>query len=338
MLIWDRFLTKSPLPAGPYLAEFLRQGSLFGNENCLSAFPDRKQHGLRRIWYTGAGMGYMAHFVRFPDQRFSIVAFGNHSTNAGWYAMERVLPQIAELYLAEEFPVAVPQVPPSEPAWSEQTQPVDLTDKQVSELQSMTGPYRLPWGDYAEVVLRDTTLCVRRIYEPWTKGRLEELVSVGPNRFRSDRGYLEYELSFESPDNGPVERQSEVRPVVAIRYMDGEEQRWTPVEFAAPGHDSLQEYCGEYYCDDLESVYRLSTTDGKLFVQFNYGRKRAYRPTIGEQFVPAGERFVVPITFHRGEDGEVTHFVAEFDRSGELEFVKQPPARAAQPAEGEGRG
>ncbi len=324
MLIWDQFLHDSPLPKRPHLAAFLQDGSLFGNENCLSAFPHETHRGLRRIWYTGAGMGFMAHFVRFPDQHLSIVAFGNHSTNAGWYAMERVLPEIADLYLADEFDEATPPASTNPVAWTDEVHPFELTPEQIQRLKSMSGAYRLPWGDYAEVIMLDGTLAVRRLFEPWAKGRPEKLTALGPNRFRSHRDYLNYELRFEVEADLQAEKNLDERPGVTIRYADGDEQHWTPIEFASPGEDVLKEYAGEYYCDDLESVYQLSAQAGKLFVRYNFGRKRPYRPTIDEQFVPEGERFVIPITFHRDENGHVTHFHAEFDRSGKVTFVKRP--------------
>ena len=86
MVHWDAFLRRNDkLPAGEYLLAFLRDGSLLGNEQCLSAFPKERYRGLPRFWYTGGGMGFMAHFVRFPEHGLSIIAFGNNSTNRGWH-------------------------------------------------------------------------------------------------------------------------------------------------------------------------------------------------------------------------------------------------------------
>ena len=325
MLRWDTFLRNKLLPGGKYLDAFLQEGSLLGNERCLSAFPDEDYKGLPRMWYTGGGMGFMAHYLRFPAQKqnLSIIAFGNHSTNLGWYEIERVLPEIVDLYLADEI-ADDPNSKTDEAAWSEGARPVELTKDRVQELASIVGSYRLPWGDFVELVMRDSQLCLHEISAPWISGHVEPLISLGENLFRSAKGYRDFELSFEPrDDSGQKTGNGRGRPAVRIKYKNGDEQRWEPVQFVTHTEEQLQEYVGEYYCADLESVYRVSTWDGKLFVQFNFGRKRLYRPTLGDSFIPVKERFIIPVEFSRDQTGSVTEFKTGFDRTGDLIFTKR---------------
>ena len=82
---WDACLrTKQGLPDGKFVNEFLSKGSLLGNEQCLSAYPSETYRGAKRFWYTGGGLGFVAHYVRFPDHGVSIVVFGNHDTDGSW--------------------------------------------------------------------------------------------------------------------------------------------------------------------------------------------------------------------------------------------------------------
>ena len=324
MLIWDSYLHNRSLPEGKYLAEFLNHGELLGNKRCLSAFPDEKYRGLSRFWFTGGGMGFMAHFVRFPDQRLSIIAFGNNSTSKGWHESSRVLPRIADLYLANQVEDVDAERDGEQPEWDHDAAPIELSGQRLEQLSRSVGAYRLPWGDYIELVVSTDELCVHRICEPWVAGQLDPLVAVGENRFRSARGYREFELSFETEGDGATTASTD-RPTVKLRFQNGDTQLWEPVQFTTHDNDDLQEYAGEYYCDELESVYRVSASDGKLFVQYNFGRKRPYRPTLGDSFIPAKEIFVIPVDFSRDRNGSVTGYKTGFDRSGDLIFTKRSP-------------
>ena len=129
-------------------------------------------------------------------------------------------------------------------------------------------------------------------------------------------GYNEFELLFDPKAQG----RSEIR----IRFPDGMKEKWKPVDFLKLDSKQLTEYEGEYYCPDLESVYRLSVTDGKLFVQFNYGRKRRLLPTVSDTFKTHNERFPGMIfTFSRDAARVINGFGVDFDRVRDLRFQKR---------------
>ena len=333
LLRWDTALNEFPLPRGEYFNEFLANGSLFDNEKCLSAFANEDYKGLERLWYTGGGMGFMAHYVRFPQQRFSIVALGNQSTDKGWHDVTQILPKIVDIYLASEIHTAdsaeiVPQA-----VSADATRPVVLSDRRLEDLGNIVGPFRRPSGDFVELVVDDGQLKLSMISGAWTVGALDPLVPLAENRFRTDRGHSEFELSFDKIPDAEQSGASEtanLRPTVRVTYDDGGQDAWRPVTFAEFNDTELHEFAGEYYCDDLESVYRFSVADGKLYVQFNFGRKRLLRPTFDDSFIPVGERFCgLPFEFDRDSSGKIINFTLSFDRSGDLVFVPRGthPAR-----------
>lgn len=102
----------------------------------------------------------------------------------------------------------------------------------------------------------------------------------------------------------------------------GETQTWDAVEFPHYSSAELRDLTGEYYCDELESIYRVSLRDATLRVQFNYGHPRVYRPTEAA-FIPVGERYFVPITFQRNAGKPAHGLTVEFDRSGQLQFHRR---------------
>ena len=74
----------------------------------------------------------------------------------------------------------------------------------------------------------------------------------------------------------------------------------------------------------MESVYRVSTADEKLFIQFNYGRKRELLPTLTGSFILTKESFNgIVFEFSRNESDEIAGFDLEFGRVKSLRFEKQ---------------
>ena len=315
MLRWDSSFTNNALPAGKHLNEFHKTGSLFNNVRCLAAFGKQNYKGLQRIWYTGGGLGFHAHFIRFPDHGLSIVAFGNVSTAEAWYDMARALPMIADLYLADE----VDPAPPEEPWLPDDSASAALTDKEMNEIAGrIIGTYRSQYGYFVRVSTRDRRLQFQWLFFDYALQDPEPIVVVASNRLRTSRGYNEFELALE----GDTRERSQIR----IEYRDGRKETWKPVEFVTLDAEQLANYEGEYYSADLESVYRISAIDGKLFIQLNYGRRRLLLPTVADTFKTTNERFSgMVFTFSRDKSGSITGFGADFDRIKDLRFEKRSP-------------
>lgn len=313
MLLWDASFTNDTLPRGRYLRGFHETGSLFRNERCLSAFARQDYRGVRRFWYTGGGLGFHAHFLRFPDHNLSIVAFANVSTDKAWDDMTHTLPAIADLYL----PDSVADVPPKEPWLPDGAADADLTDEQIARTADrLIGNYRSQYGYFVNVFTAAKRLQFQWLFFDHALQDPEPLVVLAPDRLRTARGYNEFELLLEGDDTK--------RPIVRVTYRDGRKETWRPVEFLTPTADELAEYEGEYYSADLESVYRLTTAEGKLFVQLNYGRPRELQPTVKDTFRTTNERFSdMILTFSRDAAGQITGFGVNFDRVRNLQFRRR---------------
>lgn len=109
-----------------------------------------------------------------------------------------------------------------------------------------------------------------------------------------------------------------------VRYKSGGKEKWKPVQFVAHNGDQMARYVGEYYSADMESVYRLSAMNGKLFIQFNYGRKRWLLPTLPDTFITMNERISgMVVSFSRDDSGDITGFGLDFDRIKALRFEKR---------------
>lgn len=323
MLQWDAFLTgNQTIKAGKYLKEFLNDGSLLENEECLSVFPKQKHRDKRRFWYTGAGMGFMAHYLRFPDDLLSVIVMGNNSTNRGWHFAVDAVPRAADIYLGPST-VSADSTRPT----STERKPIALSERRLEELQAFSGVYRRAAGNFIEISVRNGHLFLEEFTSHWQYGFQEKLRPVGENRFRLPHGYHEFELSFDHDtvvdtiaDEAIVDR---TRPAIVVQFDDGDNQTWAPVTPTKYESAKLQAFAGEYFCDDLEALHRVTVANGELFVQYNLGRKRRHRPTVRDTFIPMNQQFCIPVKFQRSESGAIRGFTMEFDRSGTVFFKRR---------------
>ena len=310
LLRWDENFRNNTLPSGPRLNEFFTLGSVLDNEDCLSAFSHQKYKGLKRIWYTGGGPGFLAHYVRFPEQDFSVVLLSNRCDDKDWIDMVRLVGQIADLYLADKIqPTAA-----DDNSWNDNAPIVQLAEL---DLANKSGAYQRNDGFFTRLDLRDGKLVLVEINRPFPRKVPLPLNPTNTTRFRVARDYNPFDVIFDLASNGD-------RPSARVEYQNGLTDTWKPVEFATLNDAQLAEYVGEYYCDDLESVYRFSVDDGTLFVQFNFGKKQRLAPAVADVFFPAtGEWDNMLFTFSRDPSGRPDGFNLEFDRIKRLTFSRR---------------
>jgi CubicO group peptidase (beta-lactamase class C family) len=88
----------------------------------------------------------------------------------------------------------------------------------------------------------------------------------------------------------------------------------------AYGPDELQAFAGEYYSEELESVYRVSVDGTNLKVRRGFGRQVfTLLPGRKDEFGLPGSI----VRFRRGPDGVVTGLVVDADRTRGLTFEKR---------------
>ena len=296
---WNRNFRENRLPPGRHLNAFFERGSLLDNENCLSSYPGQKYKGVERIWYTGGGPGFLAHFVRFPKHDLSIVVLCNLSEEEEWFDMVRLIGEIADHCLAGHL-----TAPIKKENWDDTTR----VARPVAKLQNKVGGYQKPDGSFVRIELQDESLVLRDINRAFPSPVPQELTPLGGDRFRAVRPSRPFDLIFEpSPEGG--------RNDVRVRHKDGPSEKWRSVKFAEPTEQQLNEYVNEYRCDDIESTYQFFVDDNTLFVRFNAGRGRRLLPTIPDVFVPSTGRWDnMRFAFSRNNAGDVDGFKLNFHR------------------------
>jgi hypothetical protein len=97
---WDQNFYANRLPDGPRLREFLKSGTLLGNRKVLDVDPAESYRGLKRMGFTGGLPGFVAGFVPFPEEKFSVICLSNDGTRPRPWALAL---RIADIYLADQM-------------------------------------------------------------------------------------------------------------------------------------------------------------------------------------------------------------------------------------------
>lgn len=144
---WDRNFYENRLGKGSpeLLQTVLTPGTLNDGERIDYAWGLRagRYRGLETIYHSGSAVGYVAYYLRFPDQAFSVVVLSNLSR----FSPERSAKRIADVYLAEHFgdrPVPAVEEPSAE-------EPVPSRPLTPSEARAYAGSY---YSEELDVVYR----------------------------------------------------------------------------------------------------------------------------------------------------------------------------------------
>ncbi len=109
---WDQNFYANRLPDGPYVRAFFKTGTLLDNRRSLDFQSIGTYRGLKRMGFTGGMPGFASGFIRFPEQKFSVICLSNDDFTAEpWNLALR----IADIYLADQMkPGKVPPQPAGE--------------------------------------------------------------------------------------------------------------------------------------------------------------------------------------------------------------------------------
>jgi CubicO group peptidase (beta-lactamase class C family) len=93
----------------------------------------------------------------------------------------------------------------------------------------------------------------------------------------------------------------------------------TKSEELAPTNAQLQEFVGGYYNDELEVICKLSTENGRLFLQIKHNSKMAVEPFDKDAFAAGGSK----LFFQRDRSNRITGFTVDAGRVKNLRFARK---------------
>jgi hypothetical protein len=246
--------------------------------------------GLRSVEHAGGDAGFRCMLTRFPDQHFTVAVLGNVANmDPG-----KLVRQIADLYLAEQFKEG------PKPTERTRAEPASADDP-----SSRAGIYYA--ASTSEILLlqvRDGKLII-------LEGPGLQLNPLAPGRYQlAEAPEIEYHFVTTHGRLQLTQIRNTGRPIVYEAML--------PVH---PAADELAEYAGKYYSPELDVIYTVLLSEGRLLLhQRKYGAA-PMRPTFADAFKCDTPLGVYDVLFHRRDDW-VSGFKLSSSRIRNLRFVR----------------
>ena len=198
-----------------------------------------RYRGLSTVSHSGADRGYRAEYLRFPDQRFSVIVLGN-------------LESLQPYTLARRWPCL-----PGRPVLRRE----DRAARREGHATRGAGTCRVG-RNLLEPADRGVVDVLRQGRQTADRGR--EVTPLAADRFRI--GELPIELVFSLAKDGVPRR---------LTWRDVDDEVYEAVPELDPAGLRLEEYVGAYWSDEMDAPLTLSVRGGELVVRGRAGTTSA---------------------------------------------------------------
>ena len=296
MFLWDQAFYSNKL--GKELMELLLTPGVLNNGKKLDydfGLRISEYKGLKTVGHGGSFVGFRAHMIRFPEQRFSVVCLANLRT----VNPSKLCQQVADIYLADQFK----EEPKKKP--KKKAPPVTLSKE---ELEDKTGNYQdEKSGSWVTFSVKDDKLLMEAMGEKFV------LNPVSKTRFQTLEAPVDISIDFVPKVEG--------KPRKAKLNVEGEEETYLvkAAELVPLSPAQLQEYAGEYYNDELPATYLLVVEKGALVFKHRNAPKNPLKAMAPDKFSLRWTN----IEFTRDEKKKITGFKLGAGRAINIEFIKK---------------
>jgi CubicO group peptidase (beta-lactamase class C family) len=251
LYLWDQAFYNYKL--GKELMDFLHTTGTLNNGKKLDyAFGlfIGEHKGLKTVSHGGAWAGFRSGFVRFPEQKFSVICL----TNLASQNPDDLCYQVADIYLAD----LIKEKPIEE---KKKAEPITLSKQ---ELEEKVGNYKdQRFGIWISVFMKDDKLRLSAM------GLDLELAPLSRTLFEAQNAPVDISVEFQLDAKGKTNRVS-VSAGGVERYNLVKAAPLTPLTPA-----QLKEYEGDYVSEELlNSKYRFVADKDSLVLKF-----RSFPPT-----------------------------------------------------------
>jgi CubicO group peptidase (beta-lactamase class C family) len=246
--------------------------------------------GLPVVSHGGSWAGYRAHFLRFPEQRFAISTFCNHSASGP----DSLARNIAAIYLGDKMQ------PDSAAMWRAALAAAPQITAPAASLRALTGVWRnIERGEVRRTRLSGDTLFL-------VAGERTRLAPIAGDRYRAGAAS---EIRFEGGAGSPMR-------MLALGSADT--ATFTRVDTVVLTAAKRAEYAGEYRNEEIETTQRWTVEKEQLVLFANERRMGALEPTYADGFL----RGASVIDVERDARGRVTGYTVQSGRVRNLRFTR----------------
>ena len=243
LALWDANATSAKVGGAAVQAAMRLRGRLNnGREiNYASGLFHGRHRGLPTIGHDGVDAGYRAQLLRYPEQQFTVLLLGNAADmNTGDLAR-----RVADIYLEAN---SLPERPRSFPA------EVELD---AAALLPYLGDFEMRPGFVLSFTSQGNQLMVQATGQP----KFAMFASASDQFFV--RAFAA-KVKFDPPANDGL-------AATALWQQGGSDLPLKRVSNESPSAQALQACAGEYYSEELRTLYRLRLLDGKLMLRYPRG-------------------------------------------------------------------
>lgn len=294
LFLWDRNFSKNILGGvgQELIEEVTTPGTLNSGETLDYAFGLHvgQYRGQKMVSHGGAWAGYRAEMVRFPEQRFSVICLSNlGSTNP-----TKIAKKIADIYLATEFAAHQKANTQSE---------IQFIEIPAVDLESKTGSYlSTKAGSILDLSIKDGSLMIESSYP---------IAPISQNHF-VDVQFPEIEIKFSKPNSDEPTQMS-------VSIESGKPDIYQRLTVVALKPEQLSDFVGEYYCEDLDVTYKITSEDNKLLLNRRNSSKENLKQTIKDLLNAGG----VTLQFIRDDHSRIVGFNLGAGRAKNIRFTKK---------------
>jgi CubicO group peptidase (beta-lactamase class C family) len=271
LLLWDRNFYENRLGKGTLLKEMLTRGVLNNGKQIDYALGLQigSYGGFPTVEHGGSLFGYRTEFLRFPEQRFSVICLCNVAS-----ASARSLSRgVADIYLKTSAP------------------PAHAKDKRAEKMPGKTIGFDVHTLEGRYENLHDHSAAQFRVADNALQVYGMRLKPIGLNRFETPFGPTVF---FENTG-----RQMKV----TVKDGDNELFEGMRIDELHLDEPALQAYAGEYMSIELGATYTLTVENGTLTL------RNRWNPPIRLEALVRDEFTIVPMgtaVFHRDAAGHVS--------------------------------
>jgi CubicO group peptidase (beta-lactamase class C family) len=248
--------------------------------------------GLKIVSHGGNLTGYSGEFLRFPEQRLTVICLAN----MGGFDAGELARKVAEIYLEQHMEPA--------PAALEGAADAATSDGRVDDLDRFVHLYRMADTGLVIDVVREGEALIIKLGD-----QSIPLHPRGGARFGGDYQEMTLDVAFTEVDGGLLQ--------FGVIYHGESLMEAVEIEPPPAGALDLDSFTGQYFSDELDAAARATVEEGSLYLRIGQ-RRELLRPTLTDEFATS----FGGIHFNRGADGGVAGFTASMSRATGVAFRK----------------
>ncbi len=238
--------------------------------------------GLRRFRHTGSHEAFATQLSYFPDQDLGIVTISNFGRK-GWLATTK----IADLLL-EEYMVAPTK---------KEIRKFKISKKELEQFE----------GLYVSSLL-NATITLTIADDTLTMNGNTKLTPILQNTFRNDKQDIQIQFNNRSKEK------------TQFVFADGKDETYSKVDKWSPDKKDLRPYEGDYWSDELETVYHLIIKGNNLTIQHRWFGEILLEPITNDFFKTNGGLYV---KFNRNNNWDIINLSISSGRTLNVIFYRE---------------